>query len=95
MNYRGDYAPVDALGKTLLYAIDDVVLCEGKTYRCLQATTASPIQAASAWEFIGLGTVVSADTPPLRPAKNQMWIDGTGRIFTWTVGAAGGQWIEN
>ncbi len=76
-NHDGTYAkPRGAWAASTAYAVNDLVLHGGKSYRCTTAHTSTSSFDAAKWEQLGTAgvNVTVATTAPAAPSYGDLWI---------------------
>lgn len=92
--FRGKFKFKNTTGSPIVYSIDDIVLHEGKAYKCKRQTFLSPLQEKNSWKFIGLTEAQESENPPINPVEGQVWVSQAGKSYYWYVDANSSQWIE-
>ena len=81
-------------GSRITYNRGDNVTSQGRFYKCLKATTQSPLQDKSNWAVTGMTEPFKGSVPPIKPLENQLWVADTGVIYIWYKDISGFQWVQ-
>ena len=92
--FRGKYKFNTSSGLAPLYKAGDMVLNQGRIYRCVSPTQKSPLQVPPNWSFTGNTELYTSPSPPINPVENQVWISDSGIAYVWFKDPNGFQWIE-
>jgi hypothetical protein len=91
--FKGQYKFNTPSGLAPLYKAGDMVLNQGRIYKCVLPTQKSPLQSPSNWSFTGNSELYSSATPPINPVENQVWISDNGIAYVWFKDPNGFQWV--
>jgi len=92
--FKGTYKAKDSYGNPIYYTNGDVVLDQGRAYRCLSNTIYGPLQSPDNWYVTGLTEPYRGTTAPINPIENQIWVTDSGTKYIWFKDTNGFQWIE-
>jgi hypothetical protein len=92
--YRGSFKFKNANGTPQTYKRGDIVTSQGRLFLCKKLTTQSPLQDKRSWQTTGLSEPFQGANPPINPIENQLWINGSGKMYVWYKDTNGFQWIE-